>query len=107
MANDETNLGRCCACRGTANVRTMVAIERLCPTPGKGWGCFTCDLPSNGAMAVLCGPCVEGYAAGTVTIREVCTGYPATDGRTPIEELSAEVFDHDMSKHREEQAELN
>lgn len=62
---------------------------------GKGWGCFVCGLPLNGAVAVVCDDCLESGAE----FQFVCTGYPGEDGRTPIGELSDEVFEHDLEVH--------
>lgn len=94
---EEVDLGICCACEGSENVRNIICLDRRGPTPGKGWGCFICGLPGDGAVAVLCDECLEGEAA----IRFVCVGYPASDGRMPIEELSDEPFEHDLACHRE------
>jgi hypothetical protein len=104
--SDATSLGPCCACRTSTDTRNLIALERRSPTPGRGWGCLVCGLPPDGAMAALCDPCLAGYEAGTVQIRDVCTAHPATDGRTAIDALAEEVFDHDMSKHPEVLASL-
>jgi NMD protein affecting ribosome stability and mRNA decay len=34
-------------------------MDFLGPTPGRGWGCVVCGVPSDGAVAVLCDACVE------------------------------------------------
>jgi len=70
------------------------------PTPGKGWGCFTCDLPLNGALAVLCDACFDLYLAGE-PLRSICTGNPDKDGRTPYDQMSQEPFEHNMDLHPE------
>ncbi len=93
-----TNLGSCCACGKTGpDVRNVVLLRRRSPIPGHGWGCLTCGLPSDGASAVVCDACMD--ADGDVVLKKACRGYPATEGRVPIEELGDEVFDHDLSKH--------
>jgi hypothetical protein len=94
-------LGPCCACRKTENVRTILMLSKKCLIPGHGWGCFTCGLPSDGASVVLCDDCASCLAAGAaleVLVSDACNGYPATDGRCPLKELT-EPFEHDMSKH--------
>lgn len=92
---EKLDLGPCCACGGTENVRNVMMLDRKGPTPGKGWGCFVCDLPLDGAVAVLCDDCLEAKAE----IRFVCGGYPSQDGRVLIEDLPDGPFGHDLSVH--------
>ena len=95
--------GPCCVCEKTGpEVRNILCLNRKGPTPGKGWGCFVCGLPRDGATAVLCDKCLEAEAE----IVYVCTGYPALDGRTPIAELPHEAFEHDLSYHPEASPEM-
>lgn len=97
-ARNTTDLGPCCICEKTGkDVRNIIYIDRKGPVPDKGWGCVQCGLPFDGATAVICDNCFESKAAP----RYVCTGYPAIDGQTPIEELSDELFTHDLTKHPE------
>ena len=63
---------------------------------GHGWGCVVCRLPMDGASAVLCGDCLDDYAAGRAKLRLACSGYPATDGRVPVKSL-IEPHAHDMT----------
>jgi hypothetical protein len=89
MSSDESNadqldLGTCCACGGTQGVRNVIMLDKKAPIPGRGWGCVVCKLPLDGAIAVLCDDCLDSKAE----IRFACRGYPATDGRVPIGELS-------------------
>jgi len=96
------NLGPCCICRQSGpSVRNIIALDRRGPTPGKGWGCLVCGLPMDGATAVLCDACLDRYRAGLVEILDACTGYPADDGRTPVADLPAGEFHHDMRAHPE------
>jgi len=91
-------LGPCCNCgRADDNVVNIMMVKQRGPTPGKGWGCVVCGLPSDGALVVLCDDCGDVWPPTFV-----CTGYPASDGRTPFADLSPEPFDHDPAKHREE-----
>lgn len=109
--DDELNLGPCCACGTTDpadNVRNIFMLHRLCPTPGKGWGCLQCGLPLDYAMAVLCDGCMAGpYGTGLVGINFVCTGYPASDGRTPIEQAPEVKVKHNPLYHPEMLQEIN
>jgi len=96
QAEDTLDLGPCCACEKLGqDVRNVIILRRKGPTPGKGWGCLVCNLPLDGAVAVLCDGCLESEAK----IRFVCAGFPAVDGRVPIEELDPEPFDHNLSLH--------
>jgi hypothetical protein len=98
MKRDEPDLGKCCACQGTENVRNIVMHPKLAPVPGTGWGCLECHLPTDGAISVICDRCF----GQNVTITEVCMGFPLDKMRVPLHALREEVFDHDMSFHQAE-----
>jgi hypothetical protein len=101
---DDSNLdlGPCCICEDTGpQVRTGLALPHPGALAGRGWGCLTCGLPLEGAMAVVCDTCFEAYKAGQAALRFFCAGGPE-GGRRPIAELSSEPFVHDMSKHEGE-----
>lgn len=70
-------------------------LDRHASVPGTGWGCVVCGLPPDGAIYVCCDACLENE----VRPREVIRGYPSDKQREPIENLSAERFEHDMAKH--------
>jgi hypothetical protein len=95
---DAPDLGPCCACekRGP-DVRNIICLHKLAPVPGTGWGCFQCGLPMNGAIVVLCDDCLERNQKP----RFVCDGRAGEGKRLPIGQLSADPFEHDMSKHPE------
>jgi hypothetical protein len=100
IAEEEIDLGPCCACDTTdpaAGIYNIMLLDRLCPMPGRGWGCVQCGLPANYASAVLCNACLEAKAE----IRFVCTGYPAKDGRTPIEDAPQAQVKHNPLYHPE------
>jgi hypothetical protein len=101
MEDDNLKLGRCCACEGEdETVRNIIMLDRRSPEPGIGcWGCLQCGLPTAGAVAVVCDHCLETKAE----ILFACLGAPADNRRIPIGELPPEPFDHDMSKHPEEE----
>lgn len=110
-----TALGSCCICeRIDPTVRTIITLPKRSPSPGKGWGCLACGLPTDGALAVICDVCagpvdeVGCNLDSTVPerLRFACRGYPGADGRVPIGELDPTPFVHDLSFHREEIAEL-
>lgn len=89
------SLGPCCHCERDG-ARTILMLPVRNQVPGHGWGCFACDLPLDGASAVLCDDCAPLCALGTAP-RFACRGYPATDGRVAFAELS-EPFIHDFSR---------
>jgi hypothetical protein len=94
--NEDVDLGPCCCCGGARKVRNVVMMRRRASVPGTGWGCVVCELPPDGACFACCDRCVRDQVAP----REVILGYPADRQREPIENLSPEVFDHDMSMHQ-------
>lgn len=88
-------LGTCCACgQDGPTVRNIMMLDFRAPVPGTGWGCIVCDLPSDGAIAVLCDTCAENNAE----IRDVCVGQPADNVRASIKTVQR-PFGHDLSKH--------
>lgn len=91
-------LGPCCICTGYRKVRNVLLLDALCPIPGKGWGCLACNLAQNGAIAVVCDSCLQTYGDPVANLRFACTGFPGTDGRTPIEELEGH-WKHDVTQH--------
>lgn len=98
-ADDFPDLGSCCGCGATADVTNIVMLPYRAKLPGHGWGCVTCGLPSDGALAVLCDTCARRFTAIN-SILIACAGYPGEDGRVPVSELDQFPFDHDMGKHR-------
>lgn len=92
---DVPDLGPCCVCEKTGpDVCNILALHKLAPIPGRGWGCFQCGLPQNGAVAVVCDGCLEK------DLRYACRGYPGQDGRVPIDQLQGD-FRHDLARHPE------
>jgi len=90
---DTPDLGTCCGCGGSINVRNIIMLDKRATVEGFGWGCFQCGLPMAGAVAVLCDACL-----GILEPKFACVGYPSENKRVPVEELT-EAFEHDMSKH--------
>lgn len=88
-------LGTCCICGG-GEPRAIIMLGVKGEVPGHGWGCVVCNLPMDGASAVLCDECCEGWQSGAVKLQWACRGYPAEDGRIAIDELT-EPHVHDAS----------
>jgi hypothetical protein len=95
--SDDIDLGKCCACQGTENVRNLIMHNKPAPVPGTGWGCVECHLPMDGAMSVVCDRCLESNAE----ITQVCMGWVKGKMRAPIHALRDEPFDHDRRLHLE------
>jgi hypothetical protein len=100
--DDIPKLGPCCICEATDGVRNVLMLPLRGTVKGHGWGCLVCDLPMDGAIAVLCDGCLAIYQSNESALRFACRGYPASDGRVPIAELPQEPFDHDESRHKED-----
>ena len=98
MVDENIDLGTCCVCEGTEGVENIIMLPHVSPTPGTGWGCLVCGLPSSGASAVVCNECFPRMNIET-DIKYVFTGYPLDKGRTPFSEVASTRFNHDLSKH--------
>lgn len=91
----EIDLGTCCACGKTGpSVRNIVALPYKAPQPGTGWGCSVCELPLDGAFAVVCDHCMQVRTP----LQFVVDGLVADKGRAPIDQVS-EPFKHDNLRH--------
>lgn len=103
--DEDTKLGKCCICEiENESVRNVMTLHKEIPPEEKngGWGCFVCDRPARGAVAVLCDDCLDNTMGDQpVEIKFACLGYPGENRRIEIEKLTVD-FDHDMSKHPEE-----
>jgi len=95
-------LGPCCVCESTIAVHTFIMLPKKTPTPGRGWGCVVCGLPSDGAIAVICDACARAFeSVSAPPLHFACRGYPGVDGRVPIDTLAG-VHEHDLSQHVED-----
>jgi len=101
---NEPDLGPCCICSARGpRVRNIYCLHKLSPTPGRGWGCVVCDLPNDGATAVVCDECQQACGASvTNALVYACRGRPGVDGRVPVAELTGEHY-HDMRAHLEDE----
>lgn len=96
----DLKLGICCIClMEHPTVRNILMLDVRAPQPGNGcWGCFTCGLPMEGAIAVLCDNCAEEHLENRRPIALACVGPPSANQRVPLVSLT-EPFEHDMSRH--------
>src|SRR5438105_4608012 len=70
--NGGHSLGPCCVCNGTDGVLNLIMLDRRAAISGHGWGCLICDLPFDGAYAVMCDPCWEKYRADETVLQTAC-----------------------------------
>src|SRR5690606_22480586 len=70
---DEEAIGPCVMCGQPGNV--IVQHDITAPEPGKGWGCFQCHQPMNGALSLICERCEVAVLAGLLEIDRVNVGY--------------------------------
>jgi len=103
--HSDVPVGRCCQCDEVAELPNLMMLSRRGPESarGKGWGCFLCGLPADGATAAICRRCIPddwqpGQPRPGGEIRYACIGYVSDPGRVPLAEL-CEPFEHDLSKH--------
>ena len=102
------SLGTCCVCgKNDETVRNIVALHRLAPIAGTGWGCAICGLGADGALAVLCDECIEGKENPIPKLRWVVSGWVNDGGRIAIEDAPTESFEHDEVQHTQYDHTLN
>jgi len=77
-------------------MRSIGMVPFKGPSPGKGWGCFQCGLPSDGAVVVVCDDCVELEGDPVLA----CADYPKSPDRVEMSSLTI-PFEHDLTKHPE------
>lgn len=97
---ESLDLGCCCACGERGPQVTNIVMLNLRQPPeghGKGWGCFVCHLPADGAYVVLCDTCMRLDRSSWVAL---CVGYPKDNVRRPIDSLT-EPHDHNPVYHPE------
>lgn len=94
--DEQFDFGPCCACEGFDNVRNIIMLDVKMTEPGKGWGCFVCGLPNDGAVAVMCDACMDQKAKPRFAV----DGYIADKKRVDIRELTM-PHKHLLSKHHE------
>lgn len=94
----DVDLGACCACRKKGpTVRNIVMLPKRAPVAGTGWGCVTCRVPADGAIAVVCDACMEADRP----ILDVCFGYAPRNERVAMETVT-DPFEHNPAMHADE-----
>ncbi len=98
-ADDGVTLGPCCVC-AERPATVLVMLDRKAPIPGHGWGCVACNLAMDGAQAVACESCAASPAF-PATLRFACRGFPGSEGRVPVSDLTG-AHAHDLAAHGSE-----
>ncbi|BAY77933.1 hypothetical protein NIES25_44030 [Nostoc linckia NIES-25] len=83
------DFGVCCACGNTDIAQNLIMLEYKTPISGTGWCCFTCGLPMDGAVTVVCDDCLRNKVEPKYAI----FGFPTDKRRIEIEKLT-EPFKH-------------
>ena len=104
----DDNYGNCCVCEEkiTDALANIFQMDYKVPVPSgtnpeTGWGCFVCNLPMEGAVAVVCETCIRVYGEVSVwdQIKFLMDG---RDRRIPVPPVEERIHhDHDYSKHPE------
>jgi hypothetical protein len=96
--------GPCCAClKQKPTTRNLLMLPHRASVPGAGWGCIVCNLPPDGAVAIVCDDCLQ---AGS-DLQNVIFGYPMEKQRVGYEAVSHTKFKHTQELHEREEARIN
>jgi len=90
------DLGTCCACEGSTEVKWIIPLPHKAPNPRYGWDCAVCHV-KGGAVAVICSSCL----ALNTQVKFVVDDYPYKNIRIPIEAVNADLYLHDYAYHPE------
>lgn len=103
VADLGNRFGPCCICEGTVDVWNLITLPFPAPIPGTGWGCTVCNLPADGAIAVVCDACVgesRDRAPLLPRLKFVFSGLALEKKRAPIASCQTDVlFKHDEITH--------
>lgn len=99
-AKAKANFGTCCVCEvESKDVNNFVMLPYKAPIPGTGWGCFVCDMDSDGAISVMCNECLIKLNYFEVEIKFVIEGFPRDKKRKPLENYLKIPFMHNPKLH--------
>jgi hypothetical protein len=95
--SEQRELGPCHCCGQTGPlVRNFMLRDFEAPVPGTGWGCAICDLPSNGAISVLCDACSRPPVCNPIAC---FNGPPRNAERVAVVPMARVPFGHDQMMH--------
>jgi hypothetical protein len=88
--------GPCCAClKQKPTTRNLLMLPHRASVPGTGWGCIVCNLPPDGAVAIVCDDCLQSQRE----LQNVIFGYPMEKQRVGYEAVSHTKFKHTQELH--------
>ncbi|PHJ69182.1 hypothetical protein VF14_03355 [Nostoc linckia z18] len=92
------DLGACCGCETSeVKVTNILTIGKKTLLPGTGWGCMVCQLPLDGAIAVVCDGCLAQLEQGQeVLIKYAVYGDASNKQRCDINDLTEEFGHKDI-----------
>ena len=91
------DLGVCCFCDRHKRGQSLVTLTFTAPVPGTGWGCTTCNLPADGAVAAHNAACEEAPQLGPP--KRIINGYIGQRQRIDFNDYQHQPFDHDPKAH--------
>lgn len=91
--------GTCCVCESEMETCGIIQLGYKVESES-GWGCYQCGLPMEGAIAIVCGDCVDKHAETIEDqIKYLMDG---KKGRFPVPPVEKRVtHEHDLSLHPE------
>ena len=94
--------GSCCVCEKPDTELNVFQMDYKNPVPSESaWGCFTCNLPMEGAVAVVCDECVEAFPDEEIWDKILFLMDGATR-RIPVPDVKDRIsHEHDLSEHPE------
>jgi hypothetical protein len=81
-------------CQTEKEVRNIIQIDLKAPVKGTGWGCVVCNLPPDGAIAILCDRCTTLFLKDEKKLIFVCEGYAGDNKRILKSDLEPGFFGH-------------
>ena len=97
----KSEFGTCCVCEAEIyEIAYIVDLPyKLDQKTKSKWGCFTCGLPIEGGIAIVCAICIESPTVET-DIKFAMNGF---DKRVPVPPKDARVpHQHDLTQHADE-----
>lgn len=94
--------GTCCVCGKPDAEHNLFQMDYKNPVKSEsGWGCVVCDLPAEGAVAVVCDACLNEHGSESIFDR-INTFMDGPNRRILVPEAKRQIpHKHDLSKHNE------
>lgn len=91
--------GTCCVCESEMQTCGIIQLGYKIKSES-GWGCLQCGLAMEGAIAIVCGACIDKYEGNVEDqIKYLMNG---KKGRLPVPPAEERIpHEHDLSFHPE------